>query len=112
MYKRQVVVDAGDSQSLQAGQIVTARKLRDENSMLKPRDLKPVEVRDAVPCLLYTSTIRILYDRTEEEEFVSFEPALKEYNIPKWRRTNHNMTKMCIRDSRTVGSGQITEILD
>ena len=30
------------------GQIVTARKLRDENSMLKRRDLKPVEVRDAV----------------------------------------------------------------
>ena len=37
------------SQSLQAGQIVTARKLRDENSMLKRRDLNPVEVRDAVP---------------------------------------------------------------
>ena len=34
---------------LQPGQIVTARKLRDENSMLKRRDLKPVEVRDAVP---------------------------------------------------------------
>ena len=43
-----VVVDAGDSQNMQAGQIVTARKLRDENSMLKRRDLKPVEVRDAV----------------------------------------------------------------
>lgn len=34
------------------------------------------------------TTIRILYDRTEEEEFVSFEPALKEYRIPKFRRTN------------------------
>ena len=42
------MVDAGDSQNMQAGQIVTARKLRDENSMLKRRDLKPVEVRDAV----------------------------------------------------------------
>ena len=48
-----MVVDAGDSQNMQPGQIVTARKLRDENSMLKRRDLKPVEVRDA--CLLYTS---------------------------------------------------------
>ena len=38
------------------------------------------------------TTIRILYDRTEEEEFVSFEPALKEYRIPKFRRTNQNMT--------------------
>ena len=38
------------------------------------------------------TTIRILYDRTEDEEFVSFEPALKEYVIPKFRRTNQNMT--------------------
>ncbi len=38
------------------------------------------------------TSIRILYDRTEEEEFVSFEPALKEYRVPKFRRTNQNMT--------------------
>ena len=37
------------------------------------------------------TTIRILYDRTEDEEFVSFEPAIKEYRIPKFRRTNQNM---------------------
>ena len=49
IWGKKVVVDAGDSQNLQPGQIVTARKLRDENSMLKRRDLKPVEVRDAVP---------------------------------------------------------------
>ena len=48
IWGKKVVVDAGDSQNLQPGQIVTARKLRDENSMLKRRDLKPVEVRDAV----------------------------------------------------------------
>ena len=48
MWGKKVVVDAGDSQNMQPGQIVTARKLRDENSMLKRRDLKPVEVRDAV----------------------------------------------------------------
>ena len=48
IWGKKVVVDAGDSQNMQAGQIVTARKLRDENSMLKRRDLKPVEVRDAV----------------------------------------------------------------
>ena len=49
IWGKKVVVDAGDSQNLQPGQIVTARKLRDENSMLKRRDMKPVEVRDAVP---------------------------------------------------------------
>ncbi len=49
IWGKKVVVDAGDSQTLQAGQIVTARKLRDENSMLKRRDLKLVKVREAVP---------------------------------------------------------------
>ena len=48
IWGKKVVTDPGDSQTLQAGQIVTVRKLRDENSMLKRRDLKPVEVRDAV----------------------------------------------------------------
>ena len=48
IWGKKVVTDAGDSQNLQPGQIVTARKLRDENSMLKRSDLKPVEVRDAI----------------------------------------------------------------
>ena len=49
MMRKVEIIDPGDSQTLQAGQIVTVRKLRDENSMLKRRDLKLVEVRDAVP---------------------------------------------------------------
>ena len=49
IWGKKVVINAGDSQVLQAGQIVTARKLRDENSLLKRRDLKLVQVRDAVP---------------------------------------------------------------
>jgi DNA-directed RNA polymerase subunit beta' len=49
IWGKKVVVDAGDSDQLQKGQIVTARKLRDENSSLKRRDLKLVQVRDAVP---------------------------------------------------------------
>ena len=49
IWGKKVVVDAGDSDTLKAGQIVTARKLRDENSSLKRRDLKLVQVRDAVP---------------------------------------------------------------
>ena len=36
--------------------------------------------------------IRIAYERTEDEEFVSFESNVKEYRIPKFRRTNQNMT--------------------
>ena len=49
IWGKKVVTDAGDSETLHRGQIVTARKLRDENSMLKRRDLRPVQVRDAVP---------------------------------------------------------------
>ena len=49
IWGKKVVTDAGDSENLQRGQIVTARKLRDENSMLKRRDLRLVQVRDAVP---------------------------------------------------------------
>ncbi len=49
IWGKKVVVDAGDSQTMHAGQIVTARKLRDENSMLKRRDLKLVKVREAIP---------------------------------------------------------------
>jgi DNA-directed RNA polymerase subunit beta' len=48
IWGKKVVLDAGDSQTFVPGQIVTARKLRDENSMLKRKDLKLVEVRDAV----------------------------------------------------------------
>ena len=49
IWGKKVVIDAGDSENMQKGQIVTARKLRDENSMLKRRDMKLVQVRDAVP---------------------------------------------------------------
>lgn len=49
IYGKKVVVDPGDSQTVKAGQIITARKLRDENSMLKRKDLKLIEARDAVP---------------------------------------------------------------
>ena len=49
IWGKKVVIDAGDSQTMKPGQIVTARKLRDENSALKRRDLHLVEVRDAVP---------------------------------------------------------------
>ncbi len=46
---------------------------------------------DGVVEYVDATTIRIKYERTEDEEFVSFEPATKEYKIPKFRRTNQNM---------------------
>ncbi len=49
IWDKKVVVDAGDSENLQEGQIITSRRLRDENSLLKQRDLKQVIVRDAQP---------------------------------------------------------------
>ena len=59
------------------------------------------------------TTIRILYDRTEDEEFVSFEPALKEYRIPKFRRTNQNMTidlrPICEKGQRVEAGDILTE---
>ncbi len=49
IWGKKVVEDAGDSETLQQGQIITARRLRDENSLLKQRDLRQVIVRDAQP---------------------------------------------------------------
>jgi DNA-directed RNA polymerase subunit beta' len=49
IWGKKVIVDPGDSSTLKAGQIITPRKLRDENSALKRRDLRLVETRDAVP---------------------------------------------------------------
>ena len=49
IWGKKVVTDAGDSEDLKPGQIITARRLRDENSALKRRDLRVVTVRDAVP---------------------------------------------------------------
>ena len=59
------------------------------------------------------TTIKIMYDRTEDEEFVSFEPALKEYRIPKFRRTNQNMTidlrPICEKGQRVKKGDILTE---
>ena len=49
IWDKKVVLDAGDSKTLKAGQIVSMRRLRDENSILKRQDLKLVQARDAVP---------------------------------------------------------------
>ncbi len=78
----------------------------DSRTMITAEGSGVVEYVDA-------TTIRILYDRTEDEEFVSFEPALKEYRIPKFRRTNQNMTidlrPSCNKGDRVVEGQILTE---
>ena len=68
---------------------------------------------DGVIDYVDATTIRILYDRTEDEDFVSFEPALKEYRIPKFRRTNQNMTidlrPICTKGQRVKQGDILTE---
>ena len=78
----------------------------DSRTMITAEGSGVVEYVDA-------TTIRSLYDRTEDEEFVSFEPALKEYRIPKFRRTNQNMTidlrPICNKGDRVVEGQILTE---
>ena len=68
---------------------------------------------DGVVEYVDAATIKILYDRTEEEEFVSFDPALKEYKIPKFQRTNQNMTidlrPICEKGQRVKKGDILTE---
>ncbi len=68
---------------------------------------------DGVIDFVDATTIRILYDRTEDEEFVNFDSALKEYRIPKFRRTNQNMTidlrPICEKGQRVKKGDILTE---
>jgi DNA-directed RNA polymerase subunit beta len=68
---------------------------------------------DGVIDFVDATTIRITYDRTEEEEFVSFDSATKEYTIPKFRRTNQNMTidlrPICEKGQRVKAGDILTE---
>ncbi|MCK3686241.1 DNA-directed RNA polymerase subunit beta' [Maribellus sp. YY47] len=49
IYSKKVVVDPGDAEGMKAGQIISARRLRDENSQLRRKDKKLVEAREAIP---------------------------------------------------------------
>ena len=59
--------------------------IRDSRTQITAEGAGTIEFVDA-------TTIRIRYDRTEEEEFVAFESAVKEYHIPKFRKTNQSTT--------------------
>ena len=68
---------------------------------------------DGVIEFVDAKTIRIRYDRTEDEEFVAFEDAVKEYNIPKFRKTNQSTTidlrPICTKGQRVVPGQILTE---
>ena len=68
---KKVVVEPGDSETLKAGQIITSRKLRDENSNLKRRDMKIVEVRSADPAVSQPILQGITQASLGTESFIS-----------------------------------------
>ena len=71
IYDKLVVTEAGDSAGLKEGQIVTMRKLRDENSALKRKDAKPVEARPAKPATARTMLQGITRASLQTESFIS-----------------------------------------
>ena len=80
--------------------------VRDSRTQIAAEGSGVVEFVDA-------TTIRIRYDRTEDEEFVSFDDAVKEYNIPKWRKTNQSTTidlrPICVKGQRVEKGDILTE---
>jgi DNA-directed RNA polymerase subunit beta' len=68
---KKVVMDSGDSSTLKPGMIITARRLRDENSSLKRKDLKIVQVRDAQPAVSQPTLQGITASSLGTESFIS-----------------------------------------
>ena len=64
---------------------IEGQLIRDSRTQIMAEGDGVVEYVDA-------TLIKIKYDRTEDEEFVAFEPSVKEYKIPKFRRTNQSTT--------------------
>ena len=97
IWGKKVVVDAGDSENLQKGQIVTARKLRDENSQLKRRDQKIVTVRDAVPATSTQILQGITRAALHTKSFMSaasFQETTKVLNEAAIRRKSDSLVGM------------------
>ncbi|MFY0688819.1 MAG: DNA-directed RNA polymerase subunit beta' [Cyclobacteriaceae bacterium] len=68
---KKVIIDAGDSDTLKPGQIITSRRLRDENSNLKRRDLKIATVRNAAPAVSRPTLQGITQASLGTESFIS-----------------------------------------
>ncbi len=73
------------SESPIVGTGIEAQLVRDSRTQITAEGPGVIEYVDA-------TVIRIKYDRTEDEEFVAFEPSVKEYRLPKWRKTNQSTT--------------------
>lgn len=71
IFGKKVVTDPGDSEVLHQGQIITARKLRDENSLLKRKDKKLVEARDAQPATAFQVLQGITRASLQTNSFIS-----------------------------------------
>ncbi len=71
IFGKKVIEEPGDSKNLKAGQIITARKLRDENSMLRRKDLKTAEARDAVPATSRPILMGITRASLQTDSFIS-----------------------------------------
>ena len=85
---------------------IEGQLVRDSRTQIMAEGEGTIEFVDA-------TTIRIRYDRNEEQEFVSFEDAVKEYHIPKWRKTNQSTTidlrPICSRGQRVKKGDILTE---
>jgi DNA-directed RNA polymerase subunit beta len=85
---------------------IEGQLIRDSRTQITAEGDGVIEFVDA-------SVIRIRYDRTEEEEFVAFEDAVKEYNIPKFRKTNQSTTidlrPICNKGQRVKKGDILTE---
>ena len=94
------------SESPIVGTGIEAQLARDSRTQIMAEGEGTVEFVDA-------TTIRINYDRTEEEEFVSFESSVKEYRIPKFRKTNQSTTidlrPICVKGQRVKAGDILTE---
>ncbi|MDD4514888.1 DNA-directed RNA polymerase subunit beta [Massilibacteroides sp.] len=84
-----------------------------EGQVAKDSRTQIVAEREGEVVFVDATCIKIKYDRTEEEEFVSFDDAVKTYNIPKWRKTNQSTTvdlrPICHRGQRVVCGQILTE---
>ena len=85
---------------------IEGQLIRDSRTQIAAEGAGVIEFVDA-------TVIRIRYDRTEEEEFVSFESAVKEYHLPKFRKTNQSTTidlrPICVKGQRVVKGDILTE---
>ena len=94
------------SESPIVGTGLEGQLIRDSRTQITAEGAGVVEYVDA-------NVIRIRYDRTEDEEFVAFEDAVKEYNIPKFRKTNQSTTidlrPICVKGQRVVEGSILTE---